>query len=92
MHKIGTTEQGFEIYQYNGGEAVDFAYFLDEDGNRVKLPHASTIFSNCLEWLRQEGETTVDAEWSETGYSDISLAEQEFISWREFHDQLEAAL
>lgn len=92
MHKIGNTEQGFEIYQYNEGEVVDFAYFLDEDGNYVKLPGATEKFRACLNWLKQEGEMSVDAEWSETGYTDIPSDEKDFLSWREFHDQLEAAL
>ena len=52
-----------------------------------------TAINAAAESYRNEfGDASLDAEWSETAYADLSSEDQKQISWREFHDAIQAKL
>lgn len=49
--------------------------------------------NNAADSYRHEfGTSTLDGEWSETAYNDLTGEDQKQITWREFHDAIQAKL
>lgn len=44
----------------------------------------------CL-YNEEFGDAELDKEWTETAYNDLGRAEQEQISWADFHDAIQAS-